>query len=381
MGGGEELLMPNFDAGSYFLTILAPVKQGAVPHDFGAEAGSWEARLRAVAKEEEKEISLTVDLATRMSWTQRLHMVLSTLPTALQSPATERIGVQSPFARNMRTHLCRLVVLDDVVYNGRVTSKPIIGRGGDPLVPQKVDSLNSSYLLFVADFDAITKDGAELPSTLTESEQDAVRDSYLTRLWDTAADEMRAVFENCVGFESVNSVADFVSYMKKCQVETTMPFHDYWIEPPALKSLPLKFMLATIILPLLVFALGLVVWLLGSAANVLMNVDWNMEKAFWAAVCGLAVSVVTIFIAYVWAMRQGQQPFPPPKYGDLPSVLKSLYLQQNFADFVIANQGASDDDLYAAFGAFVRDHKPTDKTAPTQKPGYISSRFPGAVQS
>lgn len=372
--------MPNFDVGSYFLTILAPVRQGVVPPDYGAGKGSWDERMRSAAASEASETGVPLQQETDIVWSQRLRMVLATLPTALQSPATERIGVQSPFARNMRTHLCRLVVIDDVVYNGRVGSKPIIGRGGDPLVPQKVDSLNSPYLLFASDFDAVVEDGAELPATLSEAEQDAVRDDYLERLWDTAGDEMRAIFENCVGFESVKSSSDFVGYMKRCQVETTMPFHDYWIEPPALKSLPLTFLKWMVLLPLLVFGLAFIAWFLGSAANVVFNIDWNLEQAFWIAVVAFVISLVAIAIAYVWAMRQGQQPMPPPKHGDLPSVLKSLYLQQMFADFVIANQGASDEELHTAFGAFVRDHKPDDKTAPTQKPGYISARFPGAVQ-
>lgn len=372
--------MPNFDAGSYFLTILAPVRQGVVPADFGAGSGSWDERMRSAEVSETSDIDVPLQQETEIVWSQRLRMVLATLPTALQSPATERIGVQSPFARNMRTHLCRLVVIDDVVYNGRVGSKPLIGRGGDPLVPQKVDSLNSPYLLFATDFDAIVEDGANLPATLSAAEQDAVRDDYLKRLWDTAEDEMRAIFENCVGFEKVKSVTDFVGYMTRCQVETTMPFHDYWIEPPALKSLPLTFLKWMVLLPILAFALALVVWILGSAANVVFNLDWNLENAFWIAALALIVSVIAIAIAIVWVMRQGQQPLPPPKHGDLRSVLKSLYLQQKFADFVIANQGATDEDLHAAFAAFVRDHKPDDKTAPTQKPGYISARFPGAVQ-
>lgn len=373
--------MPNFDAGSYFLTILAPVKTGLVPLDFGRHEGSWDQRLRAAEIDEAARTGTALAAETEISWTQRLRMVLATLPTALQSPATERIGVQSPFARNMRTHLCRLVVIDDVVYNGRITSKPIIGGGGDPLVPQKIDSLNSPYLMFATDFDAVTEDGAILPTELSEAEQDAVRDSYLTRLWETAADEMRAVFENCEGFDGVKSSSDFVSYMKKCQVETTMPFHDYWIEPPALKSLPITFLKWMAGVPVAAFVLGLLVWILGSAANVILNVDWNMDTAFWIMLAGLAASIVAIAIAIIWVLRNGQNPLAPPRYGDLPTVLKSLYLQQNFADFVIANQGASDEDLHAAFGAFADEHKPDNKTAPTQKPGYISSRFPGAVQS
>jgi len=372
--------MPNFDAGSYFLTILAPIKQGPVPYDYGSGQDSWDERMRAASEAEAGEIDTPLNRETQISWSQRLRMVLSTLPTALQSPATERINVQSPFARSLRTHLCRLAVIDDVVYNGRVPSNTLLGEG-NPLSPQPVDVLDSAYLLFAADFDAVTVDGATLPATLSDAQQDAVRDDYLTSLWATARDELRAVFENCVGFDSVTSASDFVAYMTRCQIETTMPFHDYWIEPPALKSLPLTFLKWMVLVPLALFGLALLAWIAGSAANVVFNLDWNVEPAFWLAVCGLALSVLAIAIAYVWVMSQGRNPLPPPKYGDLPSVLKSLYLQQNFADFVIANQAASDEDLHAAFAVFLAEHKPNDKTAPTQKPGYVSSRFPGAIQS
>ena len=153
--------------------------------------------------------------------------------------ATIAIDVQSPFARNTRNHLCRLVVIDNVVYNGRTATNPIVdklqqipkvgrlfGRYQALLDPQHVDNLATPYLLFATDFDAVTKDGATLPATLSKSEQDQVRDSYLRNLWETAEDEMRAVFENCVGFENVSTANGFAEFMAKRQVETTMPFHE-----------------------------------------------------------------------------------------------------------------------------------------------------------
>ena len=63
----------------------------------------------------------------------------------------------------------------------------------------------------------------------------------------------------------------------------------------------------------------------------------------------------------------------PGKYDDLPSVLKALYIQQNFSDFMVDRQGASADKLHKDFGAFLKKHKPSDKDGPTQPPGVISS--------
>ncbi|MEM1047686.1 MAG: hypothetical protein AAGL24_16120 [Pseudomonadota bacterium] len=376
--------MPNFDAGSYFLTILAPIKEGDVPAEIRNRSGSWDARFRDAVEKTQAE---TAEGATdngfvwddEVSWKQRLRMVLATLPTALQSPATERIGVQSPFARNRRNHLCRFVVIDDVVYNGRVTAKPIIGGGGDPLVPQPVDHLPCSYLLFAADIDAVTEEGASLPAELTERQQGTVRDAYLTALWDSAEAEMRAVFENCTGFDEVDDAASFVRAIRRCQIETTMPFHDYYTRLPALPSLPFDFLKLLVLGPLAVFALALIIWLGGSALEVILNRDWNLEGAFWTMLAALGVTAATAAFSYNLALKQGNKPFPPPPDGDLTSVLKALYLQQHFSDFVVAQQGAGDKDLHKAFGTFLKEHKPEDRTGPTQKPGYVSARFPGAV--
>ena len=67
--------------------------------------------------------------------------------------------------------------------------------------------------------------------------------------------------------------------------------------------------------------------------------------------------------------RRAKVSFPPG--AQLPDVLKSIYLQQRFLEFVIANQGRSPAELHAAFGRFVRDHDPASETGPTQQPGVI----------
>ncbi|PKP65260.1 MAG: hypothetical protein CVT86_03330, partial [Alphaproteobacteria bacterium HGW-Alphaproteobacteria-8] len=158
--------MPNFDAGSYFLTTLAPIRKGA-----------------------------TVDLdGSTVSFQQRLAITLATLPTALQSPATEKTGVQSPFARSLRTHLCRFAIIDDAVYNGRPPRNPVLTSlfGPDPIIADEPDRLNAAYLMFTAEIDAVTQDGAPLPATLSPSEQDAVRDAWARDIWDKAPDEVAA---------------------------------------------------------------------------------------------------------------------------------------------------------------------------------------------
>ncbi len=373
--------MPNFDAGTYFLTVLAPVKLGAVPDSFTRRSNSWDERFRSAIEEDLPSQDKVDGYGAPESWRQRLRMVLATLPTAAQSPATERMKHESPFARNRQNHLARFVVIDDVVYNGRLGQKPFVKGSVDPLAPQHIDTLASPYLLFSADFDAVNSEGDPLPTVLSEAEQNAIRDIYLQRLWETAREEMQAIFENCQGFDDVSSAPQFAAYITACQVETTMPFHDYWIEPPALETMPLKRLALFAAVPLLVFAAGLAGWIGGSLINIFADPNWNLDTPFWMTIGGFAVSALVLFGIVKYVLRYGEAAFPPPKFGDLPSVLKSLYVQQNFAEFVADNQTADPKTLHAAFGAFLEKHQPENTDAPSQKPGYISSSVPGALRT
>ena len=371
--------MPNFDAGTYFLTILAPVKTGLVQEHAEHRKSSWDAKFtHALAATESQGLAgYEPGEGARNSWVQRLRAVLATLPTALQSPATIDIGVQSPFARNRRNHLCRFAIIENVIYNGRTLADrllgglPVIGKffGGNDnlLVAQKVDNLKRPYLMFTADVDAVMEDGATLPAELSAEEQDHIRDRYLSKLWETSKEELLAIFENCAGFDDVDDARSFTDYMVKCQVETTMPFHDYGLDPGGLSPLPVKLFKYMAGVPAGIFGIAALCWLFGLPTG-------------WLAILALLLTVVMVAILYKWAIDNGNKPFPPAKRSDLPSVLKALYLQQKFADFVIANQGASSADLHKAFGDFIERHKPDDKNEPTQKPGYISSNESGAVQ-
>jgi hypothetical protein len=60
-----------------------------------------------------------------------------------------------------------------------------------------------------------------------------------------------------------------------------------------------------------------------------------------------------------------------PRGASLPEVLKAIYLQQHFAEFVVDTQGVGPAALHAAFGDFLQAHRPGDIAAPTQAPGLI----------
>ena len=131
--------------------------------------------------------------------------------------------------REVSLHISHAFVLDDVVYNGRVSQDSVLSAilKINPLKAQTVDRLSTPFLVFVADFDA-AGGGAE---NLREC---------LTILWRTMSLELTQVFRHCIGFDNIDEPAQFCAYIQKCQVETTMPFNDYWSLPPDLPTFDLK---------------------------------------------------------------------------------------------------------------------------------------------
>lgn len=338
--------MADLDSGHLFLTTMAPIK--------GANA----------------------DSSAGISHEQRVRIALAKLPTALQSPATQGIGINSPLARNRRTHLARMFVLSDIVYNGRNPQNPIVAtaKGIDPVDPLAIDQLTNAYLVFCADVDAIVTDGDPLPHSLTAAEQKAVRASYARKLWDTMGPELATIYQNCVGFETVRTADDFAAYLDKCHVETTMPFHDYYLDLPKFNLLNTKLLLGAVIVPAVIALLALLLRIFGW-----LTVPMLAFSTFWTFVIAALVTAAVALLAIGYALRNGAKPLPPAQYDDLPSVLKGLYVQQTFSEFVIDHQAAEPGELHRAFGDYLARHKPENKLSPTQTPGVISIRAEGGV--
>lgn len=322
--------MPNIDVNTYFFTAVVPVcNEGIVERTVGG-------------------------VEFRSSPIHVVREVLETLPTALQSHATEEIGLNSPFSRNKRTHFARFVVLDQPHFNGRDPSDALVNAVFDTnlLAPHRVDQLTCPYILVMIDFDLAEPDGAGDPA------------GYFAGLWRDMEPELRSIFQYCYGFDRVDSGDAFARYMQDCQVETTMPFHDYWWKSPKLPSLSK----AALIAPALV---GL---LLPPIARLLRWVGWS-----WAATGAIAVAlfILLLVLAYLRVMRRGAKSFPAAPGTSLPHVLKALYLQQAFTRFAIAQQGCDPTQSGAAFRAFFETHRPANLAGPTQPPGVIRSRLPG----
>lgn len=89
-------------------------------------------------------------------------------------------GPNSPFAKVSSTHICRLVVMDDVIYVG---------------TPAKEEHLSSKYLVFESNFDG------EL-------------EPYLTRMANEIPEVVESVWGHCVGYPGVRDVNAFIAYMK-----------------------------------------------------------------------------------------------------------------------------------------------------------------------
>jgi hypothetical protein len=330
--------MPTFDGGHYFLTLLIPIATRHVKE--GDEVTSPVHALR-----------------------KRLDL----LPTAAETP--ERGGGQSPFARNTRNHFARLVVIDDVDYNGRTGRNTLVDAVAKTAltVAQPQDHLHCPFLLFSADFDA--KNGS-----------DAERDAYLVELWNTMADELRGILGFCHGFnERVKDAASFAAYMAECQLETTMSFNDYYIDPPDLPAWPFEPFKWAVIVSGGALALGLAATLLLLVVGLFTPaLQHALAVAFGLSIVALVVLLVILVAGYVSVMAAGKKPFPAAPYADLPTVLKALHLRRMFTRFAIDSQmhaagsdAASAQQLYDGFAAFVAANRPDDLQAPTQKPGVI----------
>jgi hypothetical protein len=325
--------MPTFDGGHYFLTALVPIKTDPIPEGSGFTSPGHALRKR-----------------------------LAMLPTAQQSPCSR--GNQSPFARNTRNHFARFVVIDDVAYNGRETENSICLLLRNALSKKKInlveaqpqDHLTCPFLLFTAEIDAA-------------SSADAERDSYLATLWATMEQELRGIFTHCEGFEGVNDSASFAKYIASCQIETTMPFNDYYVDAKeTVQGLPKWPGDQYAIVPglgAIVLLFGLLVFVFGS---------WTM--GFMVVLLGAVVLAAGLWLAYATLMRAGAKPFPAAPDSNLPTVLKALHLQRAFTRFAINNQRlAADPDsaeqFHAAFRDFVTVNQPDNLAGPTQPPGII----------
>ena len=343
--------MANYDAGHYFLTALIPLRDGAVEIDG-----------RLVSHRQRVEELLAA--LPNGEWLGEPHAAGSQRPGICFSPCS-----RSPFTRNAHTHFTRLVVIDDLPYNGRQSGDTLLGilLQTNLLVAQPVERLNQAWLLWCAEFDA-------------DGDTSSGLDRWLGQLWQQVGPELSAVLEHAVAFESVDDAASFTTYIRRCQVETTLPFNDYWAHLPALRDVNLR-------IPKLfgiVGALALLPGLLGALLLPMLSWLGLVRQAAYlgggrAAGEALVIGILLLAAAAVWALvairAAAARPFPPPAPPDppstLPSVLKALHLQEAFANFASEAQSLDADALHARFAVFLDRHRPDDLSTATQAPGEL----------
>lgn len=338
--------MPNFDCGAYFLSTLIPVKTNAVDD---AQTG------------------------VQTSPVHQLRAALAKLETAQQTPYCKGV---SPFAKNTRNHFARLVIIEDVAYVGRKPINALITVLTElllpprlhinPVKPQAQDHLTCPFLFFSADFDAKSGDDSE-------------RDSYLKELWATSSGELKEIFRHCLRFDEVTDADSFAQYIARCQVRTTMPFHDYFMDGVPIKDKPDSLYPQEGRLPeISIWRYTGVFLVVAAAVYLLLQTIWvSSSHLLWllhvllSAAAGLGADVVM-------ATYAGQKSFPPAPDATLPDVLKALYLRDHFTRFAIDAQmlaAASDEEsakaLQARFRDFAAAHDPKNNSGPTQAAGAI----------
>jgi len=336
--------MPNLDGGHYFLTVLAPVR-----------------------------VDTMIDpiVGRSRSHAQQLVQKLALLPTGRQTEVSPADAPPSPFAANTLNHLARFVFIPGPHFNGRVSGDAIVAAAlqTDPLKAQPVDQCPTPYLLFAAEFDGQDKDE---PTALAD---------YANELWRTMRGDLEDVFGHCVGFEGVDTPEKFLRYLRRCQVETTLPFNDYWAHGLAApKASPPIWPVA---LTGGAFLLGCAVWLLAAIVH-----GFDLRSGATGRVAGWVASAVAqgvvivpvlavlttlaLIYAIAWVYRRARTPFPTAPGSDLPTILKALFLQQHFTDLAIETQGLDDAALHARFGQFLDLVKP-DRPTPAQVAGECHS--------
>jgi hypothetical protein len=297
----------SIDGSHYFLTALVPVRRAWVKGKHG---------------------QTTAPII-------QLREKLTRMPTAMQTPERTAGGQISKFAQSTLTHFARFAVIDRLGFNGYVSADPVAQSLGLQRPVENREELKRPYLLFAAEFDA--------PSG-SRSYDLAV---YLRELWDVMQDDLVEIFQHCIGFDpaKINTAAEFINYIKACEIDTTMPFNAYYLDPPALPSLTAR---------------GLLIG--AGAAGVVAGagVWWLLHR--WLPVLGIVVGLVAalaaaiLFIGYR-VKTYGERRFPPTPDGDLQTILKALYLQTSFGKFVIKHQAADDAALYDAFGRYLNRNK------------------------
>ncbi len=359
--------MPSFDAGYYHLTSLIPL----LPEDSDPLPWRWQARASTPVH----------------SLRELLDSLRSVdVPDLLgEDPRRQQVARPLPFSGDPRTHFARLVVVEDIAYNGRQRGDTLLDllRGFIPALQAQerdvADHLPGAYLLVLLDFDS--PDGSR-----------GSVEAYLNQLWDTTEQEWTLILRHCIGFElnPRRRRQSFLSLLLGHEIESTFTFCSYnwaaeaarrWrpgdgrFAPPRSGNRPVLLALATLPL-LLAFVLVVAVLIQGLAGigSLVLAADPGLAWRRLALLLLFAGLILTPALLWPTFLRRANRPWPAQAGTDLRSILKALYLQARFLQLAEAwqNRGAArDPSLRQSFRSFLEEARPHDLHAPTLRPGRL----------
>lgn len=365
--------MPSFDAGYYSLTSLIPL----LPERSDPLLWRWQPRASTPVH------SLRELLDSLRS------VDVPELPG--EDPGRQQVARPLPFSGNPRTHFARLVVVEDIAYNGRQRGDTLLDllRGFLPALQAQerdvADHLPCSYLLVLLDFDC--PDGSR-----------GSVEAYLNQLWHTMEQEWTLILRHCIGYElnPCRRRQSFLSLILRHEIESTFSFCSYnwaaqaarrWrpgdglFAPPRPGNRPALLLLATLPLLLaLVLLIAVLIQGLAGIGSLALAADpipaWR-RPALLLLLAGLILTPVLLWPIF---LRRANQPWPAQVGTDLRAILKALYLQGRFLQLAEDWQnrsGAPEDSLRQTFRSFLEEARPHDLRAPTLRPGRLHAVHPG----
>lgn len=351
--------MPSFDAGYYQLTALIPVVRGA------DAAAQW--RWHPLS-------------ATAVDSLRELLASFRSVDVPVPSDPALRHCRAIPFSCSNRTHFARLVVLEDLAYNGLQQGDTLFDTVRQLLPGMKKqqrespDYLPSPYLLVLLDFDAL--DGST-----------AMVEKYLLELWRSMEQEWTLILRHCCGFDSTpeRRKQSFVRLILNHEIETTFGYATYawlvrkrnatnWPFPAGARQVQDR--LAPLISLLLwVLVVGLCGLALLAALFALISHPNPASVRHLLVLLGCAGGLV-LLAPLLWQslMRRANQPWSAEPFTDLRSILKALYLQNSFLEMAERWQnccGEDDASLRSNFRSFLETAQPQNLNSPSLLPGHV----------
>ncbi|MFZ9951257.1 MAG: hypothetical protein ACO3FA_03105 [Vulcanococcus sp.] len=378
--------MPSFDSGYYAFTALIPL----LPAETDRRIWGWTNRPTSLV--------------------HSLRELLGSLPTvdvpdAGDGPAG---GVRPiPFSGCARTHFARLVVVEELAWNGREGCDTLIellkGALGWP-DRQPIDRLPRPYLLVMLDFDATDGGSASV-------------ENYLNGLWSSLEQEWTLILRHCSGFDLApqRRRQSYVELLLRHEIDSTFTYTGYgwaaqqaglWdpetgrFRQPAAASPPpgLQLLILWSGLVLCLLLGPLLVWLVNQGAQALAWLLHPLQpmldhlllpgSQLWLRWTPLPLPILwrwllllgglLLLLPLLWNGFYGSafHPWPAEPGTDLRSVLKALYLQGRFLELTEQRQhqqASGTPSFRRQFRAFLEETQPNDRDAPTLRPGSIEA--------